>query len=165
MLTTNRRDPPLPTGAPQKRPFAPGFSLGSSKKESDMTDTAPTNDNALDFPSITGLWTLTVSGVQVLEAMQELNIVYQGPIAAGLELYGSVNSAKPTTTAYAMELATVGDNDQISFQIEIEGVIYYFNGQVDGANSMSGTVSGKSLPTAQEDGSWSAQGQGSGDPR
>lgn len=130
-----------------------------------MTDTAPTNEKALDPPSITGLWTLNVSGMQTLETMKEIIISYQGPSGSGLNVYGSVNSEKPTTTAYALEQATVGDDGQVSFQIELNGVTYYFNGQMDAPNSMSGTVSGKSLPTDQEDGSWSAQGQGSGDQR
>ncbi|MEO6390405.1 MAG: hypothetical protein ABIP75_01055 [Pyrinomonadaceae bacterium] len=130
-----------------------------------MTDIAPTNNKALDLPSITGSWTLDVSGVQVLETMKEIVIAYQGPTVGGLDLYGSVNSEKPTTTAYALEQATVGDDMQVAFQIELNGTTYYFVGQLDTPNSMSGTVSSKTLPTGQEDGSWSAQGQGSGDPR
>lgn len=127
-----------------------------------MTDTAPTNNRALDLSPITGSWTLEVSGVQVLEMMKEIVIAYQVSSASGLDLYGSVNSEKPTTTAYALELASVSNDLQVSFQIELNGSTYYFTGQMDGPNSMSGSVSGKSLPTAQEDGSWSAQGQGGG---
>lgn len=130
-----------------------------------MTDTAPTDNKVLDLPSITGTWNLEVSGVQTLETMKEIIIAHQGPSGSGLDLYGSVNSEKPMTTAYALEQATVSADLQVSFQVELNGAIYYFNGQLDTPNSMSGTVSGKSLPTAQEDGSWSAQGQGSGDPR
>lgn len=140
-----------------------------------MSKTAPKKKaNTGPIPLLPTSWDLTDLSQGYGYPLSELNrlqISHQGEGESSQTILGSIRTAPPQVTSYAIEDGEVtfdaGTNQlRVFFTVIIQGTVYAFTGNLDGDTSVPrGTITpGPPAPDPiSEDGNWSAQAQGGGE--
>lgn len=138
-----------------------------------MSKTAPkkTADTGL-IPLLPRLWDLTGLSQGYGYPLSELNrlrISHQGEGESSQTILGSIRTAPPNVTSYAIEDGEIafdaGANQlRVFFCATIHGTVYTFRGNLDGDTRIpDGTITPGPPNPVFEDGNWSAQAQGGGE--
>jgi hypothetical protein len=151
------------------------LSLDGKEQEIVMSKTAPKKKANTGFiPRLPILWDLTAISQGYGTPLSELNrlkISHQDEGESPQTILGSIRTAPPEVTSYAIEDGEVafeaGTNQlQMFFTVTIHGTVYTFTGNLDGDTLVTrGTITPGPPPPNPifEDGNWSAQAQGGGE--
>lgn len=140
-----------------------------------MSRTAPKKKaNTGSIPLLPTSWDLTAISQgygQPLSDLNRLQIYHQGEGESSQTILGSIRTAPPQVTSYAIEdgevaFDAVTNQLRVYFTVTIQGTVYAFTGKLDGDTRVpTGTITpGPPTPDPKsEDGNWSAQAQGGGE--
>lgn len=138
-----------------------------------MPKTAPKKKaNTGSIPLLPISWDLTVmSEGYPFSGLNRLQISHQGEGEFAQSILGSIRTAPPEVTNYAIEdgevtFDAVTNHLRVFFTVTIQGTVYAFTGNLDGDTDVPrGSITpGPTKPNPKfEDGNWSAQAQGGGE--
>ncbi len=128
------------------------------------TKTANTELTTGIIPNIDGNWSLQVLRIPSLESLRSMTISGQVQGAFGSDHFGG--DVDGPAGEFQIQQGSLDNDGAVTFRVVIDGKNYKFSGNIVAGDplGMCGNVNAELAKEPFDDGSWSAQAQGGGEP-